>query len=61
MSLNVEVLEQTFKAIEPRAEDFAISFYDTLFTDYPEARLLFANTEMKKTKKLDGAKEAELS
>lgn len=51
MILNVSVLERTFNLIEPRATELASSFYENLFTDCPEARSLFANTDMEKQKK----------
>jgi hemoglobin-like flavoprotein len=50
MPLNVAVLEQSFNLVEPKAQEFADSFYDTLFTDCPESRPLFANTDMEKQK-----------
>jgi nitric oxide dioxygenase len=50
MPLNVSVLEQSFNLVEPKAKEFADSFYDTLFTDCPESRPLFANTDMEKQK-----------
>ena len=46
MPLNVEVLERSFAQIKPRATEFAASFYNNLFTDYPQAKPLFANTNM---------------
>jgi hemoglobin-like flavoprotein len=46
MSLNVELLEQSFARIKPNAKKFAASFYQNLFTDYPEAKPLFAKTNM---------------
>jgi hemoglobin-like flavoprotein len=46
MSLNVEVLERSFAQIKPRSTEFAASFYNNLFTDYPQAQPLFANTNM---------------
>lgn len=48
MALDVQLLQQSFNQIKPRAADFATSFYDTLFTDYPAARPLFADTDMAK-------------
>ena len=51
MSLPVELLEQSFEAIKPQADAFVTSFYDNLFTAYPEARPLFANTNMQEQKK----------
>ncbi|MBC6478965.1 MAG: flavohemoprotein [Hormoscilla sp. GM7CHS1pb] len=51
MSLNVELLEQSFDLIKPRADEFSTSFYNNLFTDNPEAKPLFANTDMETQKK----------
>lgn len=51
MSLNVELLEQSFERIKPRADEFVASFYDNLFTAYPQVKPLFANTEMEKQQK----------
>ena len=46
MSLDVEVLEQSFDRVKPQAPAFAASFYENLFSTYPESQPLFANTEM---------------
>lgn len=46
MSLQVELLEESFGKVAPRAEEFATSFYDNLFTDYPAAKPLFASTDL---------------
>jgi hemoglobin-like flavoprotein len=46
MSLNVELLEQSFEQIKPRAEEFVASFYENLFAAHPEAKPLFAKTNM---------------
>lgn len=51
MALNAQVLENTFKLVEPRADEFAASFYQTLFADCPAAQPLFANTDMEKQQK----------
>ena len=51
MSLNVELLEQSFEKIKPCADEFATSFYENLFQLYPEVKPLFANTEMAKQQK----------
>jgi hemoglobin-like flavoprotein/uncharacterized protein YjbI with pentapeptide repeats len=51
MPLNVELLEQSFEQIKPRAEEFAASFYENLFAAHPEVRPLFANTDMVKQQK----------
>ena len=51
MSLKVELLENSFEAIEPQADDFVNSFYNNLFTMYPEAMPLFAHSNMAEQKK----------
>jgi nitric oxide dioxygenase len=47
-ALQVEVLEQSFEKVKPRANEFVNSFYDNLFTDYPAAKPLFTHTDMAK-------------
>lgn len=51
MSLNVEVLEQSFERVKPHVTEFASSFYNNLLTDYPQLRPLFANTTMEEQEK----------
>ena len=51
MTLQVELLEQSFEGIKPNADAFVSSFYDNLFTANPEAKPLFANTDMAEQKK----------
>ncbi|MDJ0572252.1 MAG: globin domain-containing protein, partial [Pleurocapsa sp. MO_192.B19] len=51
MSLRVELLEQSFEAIKPKADEFVNSFYKNLFTANPEAALLFKTTNMAEQKK----------
>jgi hemoglobin-like flavoprotein len=51
MSLNVELLEQSFDKIKPSADKFAASFYEKLFTAHPELKPLFAKTDMEKQQK----------
>lgn len=46
MTLNIEILEQSFEKVKPRANEFAASFYENLFQLYPEVKPLFANTDM---------------
>jgi nitric oxide dioxygenase len=46
MSLEVKLLEASFEKIKPQANEFADSFYENLFTANPEAKPLFANTNM---------------
>lgn len=50
MALQVELLEQSFDAIKPQANEFVSSFYDNLFTANPEAKPLFKNTDMEAQK-----------
>ena len=50
MSLQVELLEQSFEQVKPQKDEFVASFYDNLFTDYPAAKLLFSSTNMAKQK-----------
>ena len=51
MSLNVELLESSFEQIKPCAGDFATSFYENLFSANPEAKPLFASTDLAEQKK----------
>ncbi|MEM6451118.1 MAG: globin family protein [Cyanobacteria bacterium P01_D01_bin.105] len=56
MSLNVELLEQSFELVKPEADSLMDSFYNNLFTDYPAAKPLFTHTDMEKQKQqLKGA------
>ncbi|MEO0457662.1 MAG: globin family protein [Cyanobacteria bacterium P01_A01_bin.114] len=48
MSLNVELLEQSFELVKPQADEFVASFYNNLFTDYPAAKPLFEHSDMGK-------------
>ena len=52
MSLNVELLEQSFEQIKPEANQFVESFYHHLLTDNPDAKPLFAHTDMKKQRQM---------
>ena len=51
MSLQVELLEKSFEEIKPQANEFVDSFYQNLFTTYPEAQPLFAHSNMTTQKK----------
>ncbi|MBE9059920.1 globin family protein [cf. Phormidesmis sp. LEGE 11477] len=46
MALDVELLEKSFELVKPKADDFVVSFYNNLFTDYPDAKPLFEHTNM---------------
>ena len=49
--LQVALLESSFAKVKPKAGEFADSFYENLFTDYPAAKPLFANTDVKEQSK----------
>lgn len=51
MSLQVELLEESFDRVKPKADDFVSSFYENLFGDYPAAKPLFGSTDMAAQKK----------
>ncbi|NEP06175.1 MULTISPECIES: globin family protein [Okeania] len=44
-------METSFEKIKPRSAEFAASFYENLFAAYPEAKPLFANTDMENQQK----------
>lgn len=46
MSLNSEILAQSFEQVKPQADQFAISFYENLFLNYPQLKPLFAKANM---------------
>ena len=46
--MNAELLRQSFEMVVPRKEVFAHSFYERLFTYYPETQAMFAQTDMKR-------------
>jgi hemoglobin-like flavoprotein len=48
MSLNVELLEQSFELVKGGGADFAAQFYANLFSDYPTVKPLFDDTHMEK-------------
>lgn len=52
MSLNVELLEQSFELVKPKSDEFVSDFYNNLFTDYPAARPLFEHTNMAKQQQM---------
>ena len=48
MSLQVELLEQSFALVKPQAEQFAASFYENLFAANPRLKPLFGTVDMQK-------------
>lgn len=56
MSLQVDVLERSFKAVAPKGDEFVAAFYARLFANHPELKPLFGATDMAaQQKKLLGA------
>jgi len=47
MSLNIELLEQSFETVKAHNAEFSANFYNILFAEYPDVKPLFANTNMK--------------
>ncbi len=45
--LNVDLLEASFQAVAPKAEELGERFYDTLFERYPAVAPLFQNVTRK--------------
>jgi hemoglobin-like flavoprotein len=52
MSLQVEILEQSFVHVRDSASEFTDSFYANLFADSPHLQPLFARTDMAKQRKM---------
>jgi hemoglobin-like flavoprotein len=46
--MNVQLLKESFDMIVPQKDAFAHSFYERLFTDYPQTQPLFAQTDMRR-------------
>jgi len=46
MPLQIEMLERSFAQLKPHLDEFGASFYQTLFSRYPEAKPLFATTNL---------------
>lgn len=56
MALKVELLEESFRELAPRGEEFVEAFYERLFDMFPEIQYLFKDTDMEaQRKKLLGA------
>ena len=51
MQSKIEIIEKSFEKIKPYANEFAASFYENLFAEYPEVKPLFANTDIQKQQK----------
>lgn len=56
MTLQIELLEQSFQAIAPNGEAFVANFYERLFMNFLETKPFFASADMnEQRKKLLGA------
>jgi hemoglobin-like flavoprotein len=56
LTLQIELLETSFQAIVPCGEAFVKTFYERLFSHFPQTRAFFVSTDMKEQrKKLLGA------
>jgi uncharacterized protein YjbI with pentapeptide repeats/hemoglobin-like flavoprotein len=51
MSLNIELIEQSFEKIKPYANEFVASFYENLFIAYPEVKPLFSQIDIRTQEK----------
>ncbi|MEM9219721.1 MAG: globin family protein [Cyanobacteria bacterium P01_F01_bin.150] len=51
MALNTELLTTSFALLKEHRLEFSDTFYDKLFTDYPEVTPLFAHVDMKEQPK----------
>jgi methyl-accepting chemotaxis protein len=50
-SLNISLLEDTFSALAPKAENIVQRFYDELFNRYPDVKPMFANVSLEDQQK----------
>lgn len=50
MSLNIQIIQESFEKAKPIAGDIANTFYENLLSDYPELQPLFKNVKMEKQK-----------
>ena len=51
MGLQVELLEQSFAVVAPKADQLVDTFYRNLFNDFPAVKPLFEKAEMAEQKK----------
>jgi nitric oxide dioxygenase len=55
MSLQIELLEASFAAVTPKADELVDTFYGLLFTEHPEVRPLFPDDMVRQKKALLGS------
>jgi hemoglobin-like flavoprotein len=46
ITMNIDLLEQSFSTVKASSADFTKTFYANLFNDYPEVEPLFTNAHM---------------
>ncbi|MEL6989474.1 MAG: flavohemoprotein, partial [Bacteroidota bacterium] len=46
MSLNSEILEQSFAIVKLQSEEFTASFYENMWSNFPQLKPLFAESDM---------------
>ncbi len=51
MALDIDLIENSFAAVAPKADDLTEIFYRNLFADYPEVKPLFANVNIVEQRK----------
>ncbi len=49
--MNIDLLETTFTALAPQADELATKFYEQLFVNYPEVKPLFVGIDIESQKK----------
>lgn len=49
--MNIELLESTFEALAPQADELASRFYEKLFADHPEVKPMFTHVDIESQKK----------
>jgi len=50
MSLNVELLEQSFALVAPQGDELVDAFYRNLFSDFPQVKPMFENVDVTEQK-----------
>jgi hemoglobin-like flavoprotein len=52
MTLQIDLLEESFALVVPRAQELADTFYERLFADYPDIKPLFRHTNLREQKRM---------
>lgn len=51
MSLNIELLEQSFASVAPKGDELVDTFYRHLFSNFPQVKPLFEHVELAEQKR----------